>query len=84
LSDVTFTTARTDGVARTASRTLTVPMTFVSYVPRGSAKERRTKACAAMWMTISGSWSANARRSASWSRMSARTSAMPSPTPASS
>ena len=32
----------TDGVRRTASSRLTVPMTFVEYVSRGSRNERRT------------------------------------------
>ena len=60
-----MTTARTDGHARAASRTLTVPMTLVSKVSRGSSYARRTSACAARWKITDGcaAWTSAVRRS---------------------
>ena len=76
-----MTTARTPGTVRAASSRLTVPITLVSYVARGSANERRTIGCAAMWMITSGSQPAVAAATASGSRMSPVTFSIPSATP---
>ena len=54
LSLVTTTTARAEGVRRTASNRFTVPMTFVEKVSTGFWYERQTIGWAAKWKTISG------------------------------
>ena len=70
--------ARRRAWRRTASSTLTVPITLVSNVSRGAANDRRTSGWAAMWTTISGAAAASAAATASASRTSPSTLAIPS------